>query len=435
MKTERVEYPISPKYCESWKEVDALREIIANELDLHKTFHNNWTNGVATISDKGYGIPKEAFILGEGTKQTTDKTVIGQFGEGLKIAALVLARQGKKVEGETVGFNFSFVLETSTVFNKQVLVVYFYTNTRTNGTILSIECSKEGYDTAIDRFLHFKGVKNINKDAILPQFAGNLYSCGQWVGKINSLFGYNTTNKSIINRDRTVLDMSSVGNAVRNILEKTRNLNVIETIINNILNNLNNAENGTPLEKTVDISPAYPYLWKAVLQKHIDINKTCLSYGTSYDNSVIDHGFKVLNIMGWYPTRLINKLGVKYSNAIAIKTNSLKSVKKLVSIENTQRLKKAKTLIETLLNKKFTIRIVDKIQETANNSTVDQQINGMVKGDIIYLPLHTVNNTTENLLGVLLHEAAHVTSRCSDISRAFEQELTNICGKLASKVF
>lgn len=65
-----------------WTMVSALREILANMLDTKSEYDFYYENGVGTISDKGCGLPKQAFIIGASTK-TNDNTSIGTYGEGL----------------------------------------------------------------------------------------------------------------------------------------------------------------------------------------------------------------------------------------------------------------------------------------------------------------------------------------------------------------
>lgn len=43
-------------------------------------------------------------------------------------------------------------------------------------------------------------------------------------------------------------------------------------------------------------------------------------------------------------------------------------------------------------------------------------------------------NTLNNYAGTLLHECAHAISDASDVSRDFEEELTNIIGCVVDKV-
>jgi len=103
-------YPISPDYVKSWTPVRALGELIANALDEDRDATVAWAGGVLTITDDGPGIPEEGLILGYSTKTMQQ---IGQFGEGKKLACLVLARSKHigVVRCETVGYGFTPTVE------------------------------------------------------------------------------------------------------------------------------------------------------------------------------------------------------------------------------------------------------------------------------------------------------------------------------------
>lgn len=154
-------YPISPDYVKSWTPVRALCELIANALDEDPAARVSWADGVLTIADDGPGIPEEGLVLGHSTK-TADQ--IGQFGEGKKLAALVLARSPEvgQVHCETVGYGFTPSVErrhllgglvpSRSAQGAELLVYHLYRTGRSKGTVFTVECSRELADEAIGRF-------------------------------------------------------------------------------------------------------------------------------------------------------------------------------------------------------------------------------------------------------------------------------------------
>jgi hypothetical protein len=105
--TTELTYPISPDYIKSWSAERAIAEIIANAIDADPVgFTIGYADGILDITDNAdLGIGAEGMILGYSDKRERDDQ-IGQFGEGLKIATLVLARD-PSVGGvfiETVGY-------------------------------------------------------------------------------------------------------------------------------------------------------------------------------------------------------------------------------------------------------------------------------------------------------------------------------------------
>lgn len=99
----KIELTLAPNYVPNWTLVDAVRELFQNALDQQKQNPDNvasWNydseNGVLTISNATSMLTASSLLLGQTTK-AGDKSTIGQFGEGYKIATLVLLREGKNV--------------------------------------------------------------------------------------------------------------------------------------------------------------------------------------------------------------------------------------------------------------------------------------------------------------------------------------------------
>jgi len=96
-----VELTLSRNYVPSWGVVEAVRELFQNALDQEAVHPENvasWEYDAASeslrIRNKTSQLDWASLLLGATTKQEETKA-IGQFGEGYKIAALVLLREGK----------------------------------------------------------------------------------------------------------------------------------------------------------------------------------------------------------------------------------------------------------------------------------------------------------------------------------------------------
>jgi hypothetical protein len=160
-------YPISPDYIANWTPERAISEIIANAIDSDPDgFSVKWSDGVLeVVDDSSQGIGIEGMILGFSDKRDR-KDKIGQFGEGLKIATLVLARS-TKVGGilvETVGFAFiPFLKDQSTIGGlnipsktgkpTKVLSWNIYASSRPRGTRVRVICDEATANSAMGRFL------------------------------------------------------------------------------------------------------------------------------------------------------------------------------------------------------------------------------------------------------------------------------------------
>lgn len=95
---------ITSSYVQGWVFTDAIRELFQNALDQEATVPNNemFFNYVPetqtlSIGNKSSVLERKSLLLGASTKQDDDKT-IGRFGEGYKVAVLVLLRLGKGIK-------------------------------------------------------------------------------------------------------------------------------------------------------------------------------------------------------------------------------------------------------------------------------------------------------------------------------------------------
>lgn len=99
----KIELTLAPTYVPSWTCVDAIRELFQNALDQEAQNPENkasWEYSddkhELVIRNAKSKLEAASLLLGQ-TSKAGDKSTIGQFGEGYKIATLVLLREGKNV--------------------------------------------------------------------------------------------------------------------------------------------------------------------------------------------------------------------------------------------------------------------------------------------------------------------------------------------------
>lgn len=99
----KIELSLASDYVPSWTIVDAFRELFQNALDQETQCPDNkasWSYDAAShtvrISNRKSSLTTKSLLLGSSTKAGDTKT-IGQFGEGYKVATLVLLRNDKPV--------------------------------------------------------------------------------------------------------------------------------------------------------------------------------------------------------------------------------------------------------------------------------------------------------------------------------------------------
>jgi hypothetical protein len=237
-------YPISPQYVRSWTPVRALSELIANALDEDPAARICWADGVLTISDDGPGIPEEGLVLGYSTKTGAQ---IGQFGEGKKLACLVLARTPDvgQVRCDTVGYGFTPAVErrrllagivpSRTEDGTEVLIYRLYRSDRTRGTVFTVACSKDLADEAMSRFraLSEPGYQPPAGDGacVLTGQPGRVWIGGVLVTRMPGLvasYDLPLNAKGLQNRDRTVIEPGALRDAVRAILADSEDPQIID---------------------------------------------------------------------------------------------------------------------------------------------------------------------------------------------------------------
>ncbi|GLI00692.1 ATP-binding protein [Phytohabitans aurantiacus] len=244
-------YPISPDYVQSWTPVRALCELIANALDEDPAARVSWADGVLTIADDGPGIPEEGLILGYSTKTEQQ---IGQFGEGKKLAALVLARSPEvgAVRCETVGYGFIPTVERRRLLGGQipsrsaqgaeVLVYNLYRADRARGTVITVACARALAQEAIGRFraLAEPGYRPPVTPGlcVLDGEPGRVWIGGVLVSVVDGLrasYDLPLTDKALQNRDRTVIEAGALRDAVRAILAGSQDQQIIDRFAGHVL--------------------------------------------------------------------------------------------------------------------------------------------------------------------------------------------------------
>lgn len=220
-KGKTIELTITPNYVSDWDFCDAVRELIQNGIDQQtldpaNEFEMTYDSSEETLQLKNATSSLEinTLLLGCSTKSDNSDTV-GQFGEGYKIAALVLNRIGKTftVYNNSKDELWVSKFETSSVFGEKVLAFSIYEQqTDEEGIVIEIEnVSEEEYESLNDVWLGMSGSIEYGKieteyGEILTdeEMSGKFFVNGLAVeSKTNKHFGYNFKPKYItLERDR-----------------------------------------------------------------------------------------------------------------------------------------------------------------------------------------------------------------------------------------
>jgi len=425
---DKVVYPISVNYAKNWTVRDAIRELIANALDTDTKVSIGVKNKEGYIIDKGDGIEKKHLLFGNSNKEEDQ---IGQFGEGLKMASLVLARNGRNLRLVTKGFEYCAKIERDTEFDSDVLVLYLKKSRKRIGTDIYFDCTEKEMNETKNLFLEFnKNFKQIDNGIYSP---GNyIFANGVMIEKTNTLYSYNLTDaKKHLSRDRKSLNIDAAKLEISVIIGMCRN----EKFITIFLEDRDHYHFEQSLD--ISISSIARSEWKKVMNKVYP--KHCIPTYTEYDLAAKDRGYTLLGNLTKTQTDILTQLGMQYSNSVATLRGDEKIVKKRCSVKDLNDVgkKRWRTAIRKF-KKLYGEEVAKKVDivEEFNYNEVSSGTLGYYndENDTVYVLKDVIEDDSYSFatfMGVLIHEHIHRISGAPDRTREFENALSNELGRIA----
>jgi len=417
---------IESQYCKNWKVTDAIRELIQNALDTKtEVTIDRYDSTRFTIADQGRGIDLSDFLVGRSSK-SDDPNVIGQFGEGLSVGTLVLARNGRKITIRSKDKIYEITFSFDQEWNTQLLTIDMEQTDLIKGTLVTIEASISEIEAAKSLFLKYDHHELIcrntnyeilrNSDSTIEDGCGKVYVNGLCVTSLRSLFSYNilgASGKKLVNRDRNAINYICVKEAIAEVLSKTEHPFVINTLLATGSTYRKNTKQLIEHEVTIYATDCDPWM-EAV--KELFGEKVCKSYDSRSDQNAKDLGYTVLDL----PYGISRLLDIENSMDVACVDRELIDMDDLEP-DQIVRVKKA-------------WRMADKVIKIANLDPIedikfyddDDGTQGIVHDGIIALNQRHLYDALHILAGTIIHEVVHLTSGNSDNTRAFENDLTNV---------
>ena len=241
IKTTTLELTVNPDYVRTWGTWEALRELLQNAIDSHekgnlmevtysRTVGRSSGDGVPLrIINRGTKLERDTLLLGTTTK-ADDASQRGQFGEGYKLAFLVLARLGVQVVVKNDDELWKPFIGHSETFGANVLKISV--SPRVADGNVSIEVygiSSEVWDQVQQRCLFLQvpasdeacDLGSGDKILVGEKYRNSLYVRGIFVGPLPDEYSYGYDLSGVkLDRDRRLADPWDLRYAVKNALRR-----------------------------------------------------------------------------------------------------------------------------------------------------------------------------------------------------------------------
>ena len=438
--TKKFSTGISPEYVKNWDTTKAVREIIQNYLDVRDEFgvggRITWNNGIAYVRDLGAGIEPRHLAMGISEKSEDS---IGKYGEGLKLALLVMAREKRNIELRARGQVIKPTIEWDENYQTDIMMLTVDEDpTIVNGTTIRFECSEEELEAGklyFERFLKSSGTLEWIEQGKLSLPGGYVYVNGARVGKLptESLFSYHLNEKEvgdIGNRDREVINQNKIGKFLEGMMWNTSSRQAMEMIMKAMKDGTTNlyeiAYSGSTFYWQMDDNrkPIWKRAYNAVFGEGtlvFDGNHEALTQAEYI-------GHKVMDAPTYSWRSFLQNIGVDTCTSILKKAGGTyeKVNPKDLTTEELANYVRAKDLVETNYMSVGKV-IIAKDLTLLSGASSGTVVRGLYsrKDDTIFLAREVLEDIT-GTLHTLLHEAVHKHSGESDCTAEFETALTNV---------
>lgn len=241
----KYQLPMTVDYVGSWGLIEAVRELIQNCLDSESPFEyefkkEDYDTHSLSLRSKFSVLPAKTLLLGSSSK-SDNSDAIGSFGEGYKIALLVLARIEKPVVIENGVFDWVPSFQYSKTFEDNVLTVTERRSDRKTSVGLEfiigdlsddeVEQIKMSCLKMQDKVGEVK--TTVYGDILLDSSqSGKLYVGGLFICDTGMTFGYNIFPKYVtLERDRKTVDSWDLGQRTKDMWLDTNEFDRIAQMI------------------------------------------------------------------------------------------------------------------------------------------------------------------------------------------------------------
>lgn len=451
------------KVLEDWEVYHALREVIANAIDEQLLTR---TKDIAILKDSqkkmwhirdfGRGLRYEHLTQNEcDEKLKHPELVIGKFGVGLKDALATFDRHEIKVLIKSKYGEITLVKSSKHGFD-DIITLHAIISETSDKNFIGTEVILSGVSDkditlAKEFFLKFSDetlLEQTQFGQVLKKGKSNakIYINGLRVAEEeNFLFSYNITSltkamRKALNRERTHVGRTAYTDRVKAILLECRKKEVAEILIQD----LKQFEMGKSHDELnwIDVSVHACKLLN-VTDKVIFVTPFELIEAKDMVDNAKHDGFKIITIpdsikqkirgledLEGNPIRDLEEYKSEWNESFEFKFVKEKDLAK----QEKEIFSKTKDILDLVGGRPKNVKEI-LISETMRLEAMGySEANGLWEphNQRIIIKRDQLKNLG-SYAGTLLHEVAHAISGASDVSREFENKLTNFLGKTSSK--
>lgn len=231
------ELPIARTYVKHWGMAEAVREIIQNAIDSESPFEYEFSGDKLFVRSRFAKLATSTLLLGA-TSKAENKDTIGSFGEGYKIALLVLVRAGygiRVLNGDRV---WTPTFKHSRQFDAEVLCIEdAAASIKVEGlafevTGLSPSDIAQIRESCLFMQDHLGALISTSYGNILRERPGHLYVGGLFVCETKLKFGYDVKPQYLsLERDRQTVSSFDLQFLTKNMWFETERFEEIAQLI------------------------------------------------------------------------------------------------------------------------------------------------------------------------------------------------------------
>ena len=249
---------LTKEYVSHWGVSEACRELIQNVIDNPKDYEytfDEYEPGLFkfTLTSKDTWLHPSTLLLGTSSKK--DESSIGHFGEGYKLALLVLTRLGKKVTVINGNLIWKPSFQYYESYGAEVLEIQETDNFEVCGNLSFIVEDLTQDDVALIKSTWLVFQENIGEvfeseyGDIMFDHPGKLYVGGLFVCTTDMKYGYNFKPKHVrLERDRQTVSSWDLKYHSKEMWFETKRWDFIATLISEECPDVSYAEYGCPDE-------------------------------------------------------------------------------------------------------------------------------------------------------------------------------------------